>query len=822
MNFLKRPALVACVILPVLPSQASLGALRAAPAGAPSVLATIEVSSAGARLGKRLAAGGDINGDRYRDVLVTANGSSNGDGTRTEYAHIFLGSAQGLSSTPAWTLTVLSASETYDLSVAGVGDVNGDGYDDLLVGHPSHTNAGGGTTAGKIMLFLGSSTLPATTPDFEVESSTKGNLLGYTVSGAGDVNGDGYADFAAGSPFAESTSGESNEGRVTLWYGGPAGVSSDPPWNAESNFKGAQLGCALASAGDVNGDAFDDLLATACFFDGPETDEGQVRLYLGSSSGLSLTPDWTAEGDAAGIIAGSVLSGAGDLNGDGFDDILVGIPLSDEQATDSGLVRVYLGSAGGPAAAAAWTFSQPQQQGLFAEALFGPGDLTGDGNDDALMSTGYYDAGSLKDSGLAVLVPGTVSAPPTEPVWRLEGDKASGNFGRTIIYAGDVTGDGCGELVIGAPGYSSPESAEGRLYVYTVDANDRDGDAFCAGSTEYADCNDDLASAFPGAVEVPGNGIDESCDGSELCFVDADHDGFADPSAAPVTSTELSCSAPGLLPSSDGPQDCDDTRADVSPASPEVCDTVDNDCDARIDEDVTTHYLLDQDADGYGSSVGGVDDCSLPTGYVEDPLDPGQYDCDDAQSNIHPGADELPDDGIEQNCDGAELCYSDADDDGYRPDTTSTLSSEDMDCLDSGEAQGADPAGDCDDTNAAFNPGVLEVCDAKDNDCNLVIDNGAAVDCATGDFDEDGYTEQSGDCQDQQSELFPGAEEVCDQRDNNCDAAIDEGDVCATPTPEDDAGGCGCTSVPTTSPSPVALLSLLFLLQGLTRARSRR
>lgn len=804
----------------VSPAAAPKATPKAAPKVTPSVLAVVELNLAGASLGNKLAAAGDVNGDGYQDIVATSNGASNGDGTCIASVHVFTGSADGLQQTPAWTVTFTDTSETNGLPVAGVGDTNKDGYDDLLIGHPAATNTSGATTAGKIMLFLGAATLPAQTPDFVVESSVKGNKLGFSVAAAGDVNGDGYADFAAGAPFAESGSSEANEGRVTVWYGGTTGVSSDPAWNAESNFLGAQLGCTIATAGDVNADGYDDLAATACFYDGPETDEGQIRLYLGGATGLELTPAWTAEGNGNSLIAGTSLSGAGDVNGDGYSDLLVGIPFSDEQFSNAGLVRIYLGNATGLMETPAWNFAQPQDQGNFAQALFAPGDLTGDGLDDALMGTGLYDIGGLKDAGLVVLMPGSAAAPPTEPVWRLEGDRASSYLGTALTYAGDLTGDGCGELVVGAPGYSNPETSEGRLLIYTVDANDRDGDAFCAGSAVYSDCNDTLASAYPGADEVPGNGIDESCDGQELCFVDADQDGYADVNAAPVPSLDLTCSSPGMLPASTGPADCDDTRSDVSPAAPEVCDTADNDCDKSIDEGVTTHYLIDQDDDGYGAPDQGVEDCSLPIGYVEDPQDPALTDCNDAQSNIHPGAEELPDDGIEQNCDGQELCYVDADNDGYRPDPVSTLLSADLDCTDPGEAQGVDPAGDCDDASATFNPGVLEVCDAQDNDCNLVIDNNTAVDCASGDFDGDGFTELAGDCEDQQADIFPSAEEVCDDRDNNCDAATDEGGVCDTPTPEGDGGGCGCTSTQDLPVSPLPLAGILLL--GLRWRRPRR
>lgn len=791
---------------------------------APGTPTLIELNQAGARLGKRLAAVGDMNGDGYADLAATSLGTDNGDSTRTEYIHLFLGSAEGLVSPPAWTYSVQNLSTSYDLRLAAIGDINDDGYSDLLVGAPNHPGENGDDNNGSVLLFLGGSGGPASTPDFQVISGSKGAQLGSSVAGLGDINGDGIADFGYGAPYAESGTSTANEGIIYLHFGNST-LPTTPAWSGESNQSGGRLGCGLSRAGDVNGDGYDDILAGACFYDNPETDEGQIRIYFGNSNKPGVSPDWVADGDTANLFAGAVIASAGDFNADGYDDVLFGVTGSSEQQTNSGLVRAYFGSASGPETTPSWTFSYYQKDSGWAESLVGGIDLSGDGIDDLLMGASLYDSGNLKDAGRVALFEGAARLLPQQPTWTLDGSVSGALFGASLARVGDVSGDGCGELVVGSPGITNPESGEGQLLVYTADGKDRDGDAYCQGDSPFADCNDENAAAYPGAVEAPGNGVDENCDGQELCYLDGDLDGYYDPAIPPVLSSDLTCSSSGLLPASTGPSDCDDTRANVSPATPEVCDALDNDCDTLIDEGVTLIFYADSDGDSYGDINLSREDCAAPIGYVAN-----ADDCNDSEAAINPGATEQPADGQDQNCDLLELCYADADDDGFRPEVTDVVTSNDLDCDDPGEAIATDPAGDCDDTLNTFNPLVLETCDGLDNNCDDQLDNGTAVDCPTGDFDEDGFTEQAGDCNDQSPEMKPDAVEICDQLDNDCNQVVDDGDVCATPTPSDDAGGCACrtdnAAVPSAHPSahpsasPWALTGLLLL--GLFGMRRRR
>ena len=136
--------------------------------------------------------------------------------------------------------------------------------------------------------------------------------------------------------------------RTFLYLGSATGISLTPAWTAESNQAGAEWGFSVASAGDVNGDGFSDVVVGAYLFSNGESSEGRAFVYLGSATGLSTTPAWTAESNQANAWFGFSVASAGDVNDDGFSDVVVGARHFDNGQVDEGRALIYLGGDGSP------------------------------------------------------------------------------------------------------------------------------------------------------------------------------------------------------------------------------------------------------------------------------------------------------------------------------------------------------------------------------------------------------------------------------------------------------------------------------------------
>jgi hypothetical protein len=724
--------------------------------------------SSGTQLGNTVANLGDLNGDGLDDI---AAGSTAG-------AYIWFGDTTSFGGTPDQTLTDGAIPHFLD---AG-GDVDGDGNPDLVVGDTAAFH-----------VYYGDGSGLDTTPD--TVSLTGGT--GYYLTGGADFDGDGFSDVAVIEPTPK---------QIAVFYGSATGIDGTSNDTAKDP---ATTGYTYAiGAADVNGDGFDDLIA------GVHADKA-VYVHFGSASGISLAADQIIS-DAATANFGHSVFGYGDVNGDGFEDVGVG-------SYSSRVLSVFHGSASGLGATADAQLAEAS--GRYSTYGGAVGDMDGDGFDDIAVS------GHTSRQVFTYL--GGSGGITTTYDQRLQGSGGSYGYMGIDVTAADVDGDGFRDLLSGSGAYvyvhkgygdadgdgvdsrtdcddsDAAVGAAGTLY-YDIDGDGVGGSSTltaCPGaastSTITGDCDDSDATVNPSATEAAADGVDQDCDGAELCHADADGDSYT---SGTVSSADLVCTGTGEATVASGSTDCDDTDAAINPAATELAgDGVDQDCDgAEV-------CYADADDDGHsdGSTVTSSDTDCDDTGEADDTAPTG--DCDDTDAAINPDATEAAADGVDQDCDSTELCHADADGDSY---TSGTVSSADLVCTGTGEATAASSSADCDDTDAAINPAATELTgDSVDQDCDgaevCYADadddghtDGSTVTSADTDCDDTGEaddTEPTGDCDDGTAGVNPGATEVCGSGvDENCDGRggpLDDEDADGlTWTEEQAAGTLPCTA----------------------------
>ena len=427
----------------------------------------------------------------------------------------------------------------FGFSVAGAGDVNGDGYDDVIVGAWRYDT--GETDAGAAFVFYGSANgitdaTPATA-NARIESDQADSELGENVAGAGDVNGDGYADIIVGAPRYDG--GETDSGAAFVFLGSASGIADATPAGAHARIgsgqAGANMGVNVAGAGDVNGDGYDDVIVGAWRYDASQTDEGGAFIFHGSATGIASGTPATARtrllAGQAGAQMGVSVAGAGDVNGDGYDDVIVGANTLDAGETDEGAAFVFLGSASGIADATPATASTRiegnQPEAWMGVSVAGAGDVNSDGYDDVIVGARRYDAGET-DEGVAFVFYGSASGitdgTPATARTRLAGDQAGAWMGHSVAGAGDVNGDGYDDVIVGASHYNTGASFLGQVRrVLKRTSNEGAAFLFLGSASGIADAgsagaqavfvNDQLRANMgygaAGAGDVNGDGFDD-------------------------------------------------------------------------------------------------------------------------------------------------------------------------------------------------------------------------------------------------------------------------------------------------------------------------
>jgi len=442
--------------------------------------------------GGSMAMVGDVNGDGYDDFLIGAMNNDQG-GMSAGQAYLILGKASG------WAMDRgLGASSASFVgpglnnytgnSMAGVGDVNGDGLDDFVI-----ASYGNGTFTGKVYLFLGKVTgwamdTPTTSADASFVGEGKNNFAGMSVSGAGDVNGDGLDDIligATGSGYSGANAGQAYLifGRAAGWAKNVSLGSVNASFTGES--PGDWAGFSVAGAGDVNGDGLDDILVGADQNKDGGNNAGQTYLILGKRSGWAMrtnlsTSDASYWGEASNTAAELRVAGAGDVNGDGYGDMLFGYGFNSLGGIGAGHAYLVFGMAAGWAmdsklANANASFSSEGTNNMLGHAITGAGDVNGDGLDDILI--GAYQNNDMGGSaGKAYLILGRTSGwaqnmlvSKADASFRAEG--ANNAAGKALAGGGDVNGDGLDDIIIGAELNSEAANSAGQTYLLFPDKN---------------------------------------------------------------------------------------------------------------------------------------------------------------------------------------------------------------------------------------------------------------------------------------------------------------------------------------------------------------
>jgi hypothetical protein len=796
---------------------------------------------AGTRAGTALAAG-DIDGNGKLELLIGAPG---GTASLKGYAHVVP------TTTAAGALDIRTYSTRYEGEVGGnrlgaalaVGNFTGTAGNDLILGAPGYSTplAGAGVVypVNGAQIVGGDRALTTTNARFRGANANDGAGSAMTV---GNVTGSASPDLIVGVPFNENTSSAPNTGTVYVFPGpvtsSVTGLLNSAPlkiFGAGISQTDVQAGASVAVA-DVDGDRNDDLIVGAPRLDvGSTTDAGAIYVFFGPLTGPTKSiadAELVLTGVNAGELAGTAVTNAGDLNGDGYQDLLVGAPGSTGMQGRAYLVYGGPRPAAPPQAAVSlgtktvFTGIANDQAGA---AVASPGDLNGDGHADLLVGAPNHTSGA----GAVYVVYGSSTGFPASTALatgpRYVGTAGS-QTGSALVGLGDVDNDGANDFAVGSPGFSSGAGAvhlvvgygprdwytdaDGDRFGLDGSAQERCGDTVTPGfALSAGDCNDGNLAINPGAAEVC-DGIDNNCDGlrdddlganpsnPSQWFLDADGDKHVD-----FAISQLQCAAPGpewitQVFGEECATSTSDSDATVYQGAPEICDEKDNNCDGNIDDDQTRwpSWYRDADRDGYGNPAQTVSACVAPNEYVAN-----NQDCDDTDVQSRPGGTEVCD-GKDNNCSGVidegvkTTFYLDADHDGH-----GTVHSSTQAC--SVPANHSLLSDDCDDGSAQRFPGNAEVCDAIDNNCNFDTDEGVKR-VFYRDADNDtfgtplsstlacvapsGYVASNTDCNDANGAVRPNATEVCDSIDNNCNGTVDEG-VKRTFYADADGDGAGTT-----------------------------
>ncbi|HJQ99462.1 MAG TPA: FG-GAP-like repeat-containing protein [Candidatus Polarisedimenticolaceae bacterium] len=485
------------------------------PSGPPTAFSrAFESNQANAHFGSSVSAAGDLNGDGFDDFAIGARAYD--DGQMDEGAvFVYTGSATAANIVRATTLEADQAGANFGWALAYGGDVDGDGYPELVVGAPSWD--GGQLDEGAMFVYFGdpTSVIRAQAP-FRAESDQAGAALGYSVAGGTDVNANGFADVFAGA-LNWDTATTVGAGRVLGFFGSANSLPASPSW-IQDGVQG-DFGESVACVGDTNGDGFAELVVGASWFSGTLSTEGRVYVYRGNAGGLFHSAQ-TFDGGVANLHLGFTVAPAGDVNGDGFADVAVG---TSPAPGSNGEALVWFGSPTGLPTAPSWTYTGDQADAGTGRHIFTAGDVNGDGYSDLLVSASEYNTGA-PDGGQAYVFLGSGDGLNATAQATLSQNDPTGNglFALAMASAGDVNADGFSDVIVGAPYF---HGEDGSAWIYL-------GSATGLSTTPQLELRGPQLSdaqfgyGATGVGDVNGDGFDDVAVGAPQFFFDPDHDAY--------------------------------------------------------------------------------------------------------------------------------------------------------------------------------------------------------------------------------------------------------------------------------------------------------
>ena len=437
---------------------------------------TFDGNAAGVNYGKSVSNAGDVNGDGFDDVIIGDPNGNGGGGTNSGRAYIYFGGSV-INTSADVILTGETVNNFFGSSVSNAGDVNSDGYDDVIVGAYGYNSF-----TGRAYIYFGGASVN-NTADVILTGEFTGNNFGNSVSGAGDVNGDGFSDVITGS-FAANV----YTGKAYIYYGGSTmnNIADIIMTGENSN---DNFGYSVSGAGDVNGDGYRDVICGAFGFNGI----GRAYIYFGGSA-MDNTADVTMLGGGLVDFFGASVSGAGDVNDDGYSDVIIG---AYGYNSTTGRAYIYYGGASMNSIADV-TMTGEAVNNLFGYSVSDAGDVNGDGYADVYV--GAYGFSSSK--GRAYLYYGGADMNNVVDIY-MTGEESLNYFGYSVSGGGDVNGDGFADMIAGAYGYNSNT---GRVYVYTNTVRGVDiPDNYLEGESSF----EHFGVAVSNAGDVNGDGYDD-------------------------------------------------------------------------------------------------------------------------------------------------------------------------------------------------------------------------------------------------------------------------------------------------------------------------